>query len=202
MQAIVQANGEVRDFGGQMQYLNRSRRWNWGVALSHVPLSAGFASAERVPISTGGQTFDGIAYTQVMMRQYYQNAQLVSQYPLSTTRRLEFSAGAQRIAFGQQVDSVFAIGDAVVRESRNGLPSPSALTFAMVSAAFVGDYSIFGFTSPIAGGRYRFEVSPGIGSINYTTALVDYRRYLLARPFTFAFRGMHLGRYGSGAESD
>jgi hypothetical protein len=202
VQAVVQANGEVRDFGGQMQYLNRSRRWNWGVALSHVPLSAGFASAQRLPISSGGQTYDGIAYTQLIVRQYYQNAQVVSQYPLSTTRRLEFSVGAQRIGFGQQVDSVFAIGDVVVRESRNTLPSATALTFATASAAMVGDYSIFGFTSPIAGGRYRFEVTPSVGSINYTTALVDYRRYLLARPFTFAFRGMHVGRYGAGAESN
>jgi outer membrane protein assembly factor BamA len=37
--------------------------------------------------------------------------------------------------------------------------------------------------------------------VSYQTALADYRRYLFFRPLTLAFRGMSLGRYGSGAEN-
>jgi outer membrane protein assembly factor BamA len=121
---------------------------------------------------------------------------------LSTTRRFEFSVGGQRISFNREVDSLYLIGDNVVREVRGSAPAGNALTFGTATAAYVGDYSFFGFTSPVAGGRYRFEVSPNIGTVNYTTALVDFRRYLFAKPITLAFRGMHFGRYGPGAESD
>jgi outer membrane protein assembly factor BamA len=68
--------------------------------------------------------------------------------------------------------------------------------------AFVGDYSYFGFTSPVAGGRYRFEVSPAVGQITFTSLLGDYRRYFFAQPFTFAFRGLYYGRYGKDADDN
>jgi outer membrane protein assembly factor BamA len=96
---------------------------------------------------------------------------------------------------------VYLVGGTVVRETRDRLSSQPPLSFATGSAAFVGDYSFFGFTSPVAGGRYRFEVTPSFGSINFTTAVADYRRYVLAKPLTFAVRAMHVGRYGSGARS-
>ena len=41
------------------------------------------------------------------------------------------------------------------------------------------------------------------GSINFTNAIVDLRKYVMpVRPFTFAFRVLHYGRYGSGAEDN
>jgi outer membrane protein assembly factor BamA len=52
----------------------------------------------------------------------------------------------------------------------------------------------------VAGGRYRFEVSPALGQINFTTLLGDYRRYFFKQPFTFAFRGLYYGRFGPDAE--
>ena len=72
---------------------------------------------------------------------------------------------------------------------------------AQVSAAFVGDYSIFGLTSPIAGGRYRFEFTPNFIDQRFVQATADYRRYLFFRPVTFAVRGLHIGRYGGNADS-
>ena len=39
------------------------------------------------------------------------------------------------------------------------------------------------------------------GTLNYGGVLADYRRYFMpVRPFTFAVRGMHYGRYGADAE--
>src|SRR5690606_37558232 len=68
------------------------------------------------------------------------------------------------------------------------------------SAALVGDNSYMGFTSPVAGQRYRFEVSPTFGTLNFQTLLGDYRRYFFFQPLTLAFRGFHYGRYGADAE--
>jgi outer membrane protein assembly factor BamA len=70
------------------------------------------------------------------------------------------------------------------------------------AAALVYDNTIFGGTGPILGQRYRFEVSPRVGDLNYVTALVDFRRYIMpVRPTTFAFRIMHFGRYGSDSQA-
>jgi outer membrane protein assembly factor BamA len=67
----------------------------------------------------------------------------------------------------------------------------------------VYDNSFFGATGPILGQRYRLEVSPTFGSLDFVGALADYRRYIMpVRPFTFATRLLHFGRYGSGGESE
>jgi len=65
----------------------------------------------------------------------------------------------------------------------------------------VYDTSAFGATSPVQGQAYRLEVAPTFGSVNYTSALIDYRRYFMPVPFyTVATRVLHYGRYGSGGD--
>src|SRR5262249_25583592 len=76
-----------------------------------------------------------------------------------------------------------------------------ALHLGEASAALVYDNSVFGATSPIYGQRYRLEATPTFGSLNFTGVLGDYRRhFLLARPYTLAFRALHYGRYGRDSE--
>jgi len=86
-------------------------------------------------------------------------------------------------------------------QRREGRPSPPGVSYGQGSLAFVGDYSYFGFTSPAAGGRYRFEYAPIFGGLNLQTFLGDYRRYFFKRPITFAMRGLYYGRFGKDAES-
>ena len=81
------------------------------------------------------------------------------------------------------------------------LPAPPGLTLWQTTAAYVVDYSQFAFTSPVAGGSERYEIDPTFGSLQYITALIDYRKYLFFRPYTLAFRGMTYGRYGADAAS-
>jgi outer membrane protein assembly factor BamA len=64
------------------------------------------------------------------------------------------------------------------------------------SLALVYDATLQGYTSPFAGQRYRFEVAPTVGDLQFVSATADYRRYLYLRPVTLAMRGMHVGRYG------
>jgi outer membrane protein assembly factor BamA len=67
----------------------------------------------------------------------------------------------------------------------------------------VYDSSIFGATGPIIGQRYRFEYTQVAGSLTYGGVLGDFRRYFLpVRPFTFAVRGLHYGRYGRDGEDN
>src|SRR6185436_16675343 len=77
------------------------------------------------------------------------------------------------------------------------------LTMTNTAAALVFDTSNFGATSPVSGQRYRFEVAPTFGSLQFTSATADYRRYFMPAPFyTVAVRGLHYGRYGTGGDDE
>lgn len=201
LNTTVQINGTVKDFGGQVQYLNRERRLNYGVIAQHIPLTGVYGSYDNTTFSIGGQQVPGQVVTRILQRQYFDDAQAIVQYPLSATRRLEFSAGAQRVSYGVEVESLYVVNGEVLDQRRTNVNTGyPALTFGTGTAAYVGDFSFFGFTSPVAGGRYRLEAAPYVGSINYQTLYADYRRYFFRRPFTLAIRGLHFGRYGSGAD--
>jgi outer membrane protein assembly factor BamA len=93
-----------------------------------------------------------------------------------------------------------ATGDLILDE-KSSTPLGSPLTLGGAGAALVYDNSVFGATSPIIGQRYRLDVAPTFGSLDFTTLLADYRRYVMPlRPFTLAGRVLHVGRYGSGAD--
>jgi len=69
-----------------------------------------------------------------------------------------------------------------------------------VSGALVSDKTIPGATSVLRGERYRFEVTPAFGTLQYVSVLADYRKYITPVPFyTIAARVLHVGKYGSGA---
>jgi hypothetical protein len=83
-----------------------------------------------------------------------------------------------------------------------GDPEPGSLDLFRGALGFVGDWSNFAFTGPVSGARYRFELEPTLGSLTYTSALLDYRRYFFWSPVTLAVRGLHYGRYGRDAEDE
>jgi outer membrane protein assembly factor BamA len=79
--------------------------------------------------------------------------------------------------------------------------STPSLQLARFSAAVVRDTSFFGGTSPIYGARGRIEIGQSTGSLQYSSLLVDGRRYFMPkRPITIAVRGIHIGRYGRDSE--
>ena len=194
---VIQANGTVKDIGGELAYYNLKHRWNYGAAVMHIPYLTG-------GVYYGSDSLNPNNYTvnQVLERIYVDQASLITQYPFSSTRRLELSAAVTRLGYGieQQSLEVDQLGNVVGHWQQN-LPAPPPLYYAEPSVAYVGDNSVAAFTSPVGGSRYRFEVTPTIGTLTYTTLLADYRKYFFMRPFTFAIRGLHYGRYGNGAET-
>jgi hypothetical protein len=181
---VVQANGTLKDIGGGAFYANREDRLNYGVGVSHIPSAFGGV----------GQTPDG-RLVQVVQRVY--QTQLVTQasYPLSQRNRFELSVGGTRYGFGVTARNFFGQEvDPDVVQGLGGLPDPVYL--GQAGLAYVGDFSSSGLTSPLQGGRYRFQVTPQFGSRNFVSVLADYRRYLYRAPFTFAVRGLHRGNYG------
>ncbi len=66
-------------------------------------------------------------------------------------------------------------------------------TFIIPSLSFIHDNSLWGYTSPIDGTRYRFDImgNPGLtgSSLNFYSFLGDYRTYFrLWTDYSFAFR--------------
>ena len=197
----IQANGTLKDIGGQATYLNRENRINYGASAGHIP----YRQLRQGLVRTN----QGSVLARVFQRIYVDQLNGLVSYPFTTTRRLDFSFGAVRYGFDYQAQICFPnnVGSVICRDE-DTLPSslrdqigqltnePDAVYQATASAAYVGDYSRFGFTSPLQGGRYRFSVTPAVGTTSYVTGLADYRRYFFANPFTFAVRGLHVGNYG------
>ena len=185
LSVFVQANGTIKDVGGGVFYSNEENRLNYGVGISHQP--SAFGELRRVGPNTFAQIIQRIFRTQVGTQ---------ASYPFSQTNRLELGLGGTRYGF----DVTARIFDRFGRAERRDLPGleRDPLYFARASLAYVGDFSNSGFTSPLQGGRYRFQVTPQFGSRNFVSVLADYRRYFYREPVTFAIRGLHRGNYGAG----
>ncbi|HVZ77376.1 MAG TPA: hypothetical protein VG818_05310 [Gemmatimonadaceae bacterium] len=199
--AILQANGTVKDIGGALYYMNLKNRWNYGVGISHIPYLTGYTSLADTSVGNG---IPALNYYQILQRLYVDQVSLNTQYPFSTTRRAEISLNGTRLGSDGEVDRITVLQNGqIVDENRSSLSSGIFPTVYYASADFalVGDNSYAAFVSPVSGSRWRLEASPTFGSISYTTALADYRRYFFMQPFTLAFRGLHFGRYGKDAEN-
>ncbi|MGQ0816196.1 MAG: peptidase S9, partial [Gemmatimonadota bacterium] len=194
--AAIQAQGTLKDIGGQAFYRNSEHRWNWAVSAGHIPyLSARqFQGIDEVGNQVVQQQIERVYVDQLVGFAYR---------PFSQTRRVEFSGGFTRLGFDREIRTFVIQGGTIVGEEReDDIEVPDPLNFFDASAAYVGDNSNFGFTSPVAGQRYRVELSPTFGTLQYQTGLIDYRRYLFAQPISFAFRGMHYGRYGKDGDNN
>jgi Tol biopolymer transport system component len=196
----VQAQGQLDEIGFASVYLYRRQRWNFGAAAQRIPYVIPYIQQQVVDPANRI-----VRQEYVRLRLFDWRLQGVAQYPFSRVQRAEFTAGVRRIAQDEQVfgrnlrvdQSGFATPVSDWRED-----SRPGVTYNMFegSAALVYDNSMFGWTSPFAGQRYRFEVTPVFGDLQFFQALADYRRYFFMSPFTLAVRGLHYGRYGRDSE--
>ncbi len=195
--AEIISQGELRDIGGQLFWLNRQGRWDWAAGASRFPQVSGFTQAEPRPDVQPG----AYEIQQFRERIAFNRGVVETRYPFDMFRRFEANVTFTNIGFSRDLERALVIGNDIVDRVRESFEAPDDLNLVSATAAFVGDNSFFGFTSPVQGWRYRYEIQPQFGSLTYQQALADYRRYFLMSPFTFAIRGLHFGRYGRDAES-
>jgi hypothetical protein len=195
----LQVNGSFKDISAVVGYQNVGSRLNWGLTAQQIPyLTAGYASATT---TVNGQP--ALVEQQLVERQTNRTLEGVVAYPFTHAQRVELSGGGAQISFDRELQTrAFSLltGEQVL-DDKEDLDAGESLWLGFGSAALVFDNSLFGATGPILGQRYRLEVSPTFGSIDYVGGLVDFRRYFMpVRPFTIAARVLHYGRYGSGGE--
>jgi Tol biopolymer transport system component len=192
----LQASGTVKDIGGQAFYTNLSNRWNWAVGGGRIPYRY-----EQWGLAPGPQGTSELLVRRT--RIFLDTFTGTVAYPFSSTRRFETSAGFTRYSYDVEEESLILDGfNNVVGqniEQRDDLEL-DALNLFRASAALVGDNTVFAFTSPVQGGRFRLEFEQTFGTRNFGTVIADYRRYFHPTTnLTLAVRGLHYGRY---AEED
>ncbi len=178
---------EAQVFAG---YLNQAHRLNWLAGASQTPYYF------YLPTVDNG----GGVYTVQIERFVVRDVFGASYYPFSRFTRLEFGAHFANIdqsilqqAYGCDAFTCAPISDPFTQDL-------ASVSYYGPQLALVHDNTLFGWVGPFASSRYRLEVSPTFGAWRFTTALVDWRRYFFARPFTFAFRGLYFGRHGRDAD--
>ena len=172
-------------------------RWNWAVGVNHVPYVLSYMGQ--------GQDESGPFLGQILHRVYVSSATGQLSYPFSQTRRLESQGGFTRYASNQQLQKYYydTFGRIVARVDEDLEARFDPLNLVNGSVALVHDNAFFAFTSPVRGGRSRYEVGVTAGTLNFLTLTADWRRYAgLHRNLTFAARGLHFGRYGNLEEDD
>lgn len=206
LQAQVTTFGEL---GGEAFFLDRGAPFQWGVDVGHVPAVAGFARVSELPATASGANTGALrpprpprlAIDQIFELVLQDQESLLLQYPFSSTRRLQASVSYSHLGFAAKDVRQVLAGSQVVDTSRFNLPAPPSLELFQGSLALIGDSSVAGYASPASGQRYRFEVAATGANLHFAQVTADFRRYFFWRPWTLALRALHLGRYGSDADS-
>ena len=209
-------NGNVLNgIGAVATYVNRTHRLNWGIQAGQIPQFSQYYGGSGCGTQNGRLVCADVIYD---FWQTDRRALGMAIYPLSSVMRLEFQGGIEQIGFhaetetqifdyitGQQLSNN-RVNAAACSDTASFLTSfcePGSLTEGTASAALVYDNSISGPTGPILGHRFRIEADPSAGTLNYVSALADFREYVMPFwPVTLAGRVMQYGRYGSGAGDD
>ncbi len=204
----VAAQGTFKDIGGQALYLNRGGRLTYGAIAGHIPYLQVFY--DRPPLEEPDEV-DVIGFTRYYYRTYVTQASGLASYPLNQSQRFEAELGYRRLGYDVEYDAYYQTGGGCCGIERRELDSFAIdpLHLGQGGVAYVGDTSLFGFTSPIRGSRYRLGADLTAGSLVFGSVTADARTYLFTRPpgfprrvpVTLAARALHFGRYGADAES-
>jgi len=193
---MLNINGEVYDFGGQLAYINSKKRITWGSSFSHFPYRTMYYNRylqEIVPDTTYW-----IIENFSQVRIFEENLSFFSQYPLST--KLRFEGGLSYARYSYRIDSITYI-NGYYQSKVNIENTPDPFNVGSVYLAFVGDNSTFGITSPMTGYRYRFQVGQMFDNYTITNLSLDVRKYFYFNHVGLAFRALHYGRYGKDASN-
>lgn len=178
-------NGDFNDAELFAAYTNLGHRIQYSVGAYQIPYYF-YSSYQVVPGSptscTGCNATEQLVLTRFEIRQAFG----IGYYPINQFSRWEFGLRLNDVArsnyyLSNGVDTVSGEGTGFGLDS---IQNTSALNYAQPYIALVYDNSLFGATGPISGQRYRFQISPAIGSYQWMEYSGDYRHYF---PILFDF---------------
>ena len=214
---VASLNGEIQDFGGQIQYLNQKKPLQWGASVLRIPYR--FSDyQQKTRYVTDSKTKENFAIpkgdsllqaSSNLYRLFINEVGLFAIYPISTAKRIEVGGNANWYSYSGRTYSDYYqsnstgnyyVGSAnPTRMSKDILENLDYKPFNLqqLYIAYVGDNTTFGATSPLNGYRYRFEFSRYFGNFAHNSITADYRKYKFMKPFTLATRLYYYGRLGA-----
>ena len=164
---------EARMFAG---YTNLSRRWQYSTGISQMPYY--FLSGDtlyKADPTANQSAAEKQEITTFVARQLFG----VTSYPLNRFTRIEFGGGFNNVSRQRWFISrnILDDGRAASPFKFDSTGHDPMLNYLDGQLAYVSDNTLFGYTGPIYGRRYRFQVSPVLGSYRWMEYLADYRRY-------------------------
>ena len=168
-----EVNGRLSEARVYSAYTNLSRRLQYAVGAYQSPYYFPEVGAliEREP----GLFEEVYPITRIIERQVFG----IGIYPFDRFTRAEFGARLSNVDRSSLFIGRFInanTGTATPFQILDEVHQPS-INYMQPYAAFVSDNVLWGFTGPIMGRRYRFQVEPIIGTYKWMDYLVDYRRY-------------------------
>jgi Tol biopolymer transport system component len=168
-----EVNGRIKEANMYVGYAALGRRTQTNSAFSQFPYY--FLSNDRlIQTPTPGVEREEQEVTTYIARQLFSN----TSYPLNRFSRFELGGGLNNIGRQRLYLQRFVENRSRVSEwQRDSTVKDESLNYAEAHVAYVSDNTLFGYTGPILGRRYRFQVSPVVGGLNWVEYLADYRRY-------------------------
>jgi Tol biopolymer transport system component len=193
-------NGRISEAQVLAAYANLSHRINWVAGISQEPYYFYEPSTLRVNAPAAGLNTFVTNVRRLVVRSAFGQAY----YPLSRFQRIEGS-----VRFANVDDAILSILEPYNPATGFATEDPTLETnnrpgvnYAQPSAALVFDNSLFGYTAPFYGRRWRLEFAQTVGNWRFSQVTADYRRYdKIAGPVIFASRLLYFGRVGRDAES-
>jgi WD40 repeat protein len=192
-------NGRLADAQVLAAYTKLSHRLQYAVGYQQSPYYFGEGSQFV-------QGNDGAIHEQdIIQRNLQRSAFGIGIYPLDRFTRFEFGLSLSQLArsfliIDTPLDPITGVqvGDQTQQEQ-----DATSKNYVEPSLSYVSDNSLFGYTGPIYGRRYRFSVTPAVGQFKWVGLLGDYRRYdaVLFSYITVATRVTANLSYGPDADS-
>jgi Tol biopolymer transport system component len=184
-----QVNGRLSEAFFYGAYTNMASRQQYTTGVSQTPFFF-LNNLTEEPLGDGSlRSFQSLEIARFMFRQAF----AIALRPSNRFTRFEYGLNAtnvsRSIAFVRRgVDYAQGFATDFITDSVTNL---GGLSYVAPYVAYVSDNTLFGYTGPITGRRYRFQVEPAIGGLQWTEYTADYRRYvpLLFNFITFAIRG-------------
>lgn len=190
---VLAVNGQIYDIGGQVAYLNSKHKINWGGSVSHIPYL--YTQYGEQPVTDKNNNVIGYEQFYDDIRLFEDKISIFALRPLNKIKRFEL--GAATAWYSYRIDRyTYADTSGYQTESYGKISAPPGFHTQSLDAAYVADNSFFGMTAPMRGYRYRFGIEKYFGQLQLNALSFDYRQYLYKKPYTFAFRLYHYGRYG------
>ncbi|HEY0971235.1 MAG TPA: hypothetical protein VGE02_09730 [Gemmatimonadales bacterium] len=186
-------NGRLSEAQLYAAYANFSRRLQYVTSIAQTPYFVwGGGAQER--LENGD-----VLLTSNIHRYIFREASATAIVPRDRFTRFELGARLSHIGITTlEVQEVLDGRGYFTKDFTTQLHEGESATLVAPYVAYVSDNALLGYTSPILGRRFRFQVSPVVGGWQWTELLADYRRYdpILFNLLTVATRVRASARIG------